>query len=137
MRPSLIELARALGVEDHLLMPGNKDQGWIAQTVSRAGVIVSPHTGRALSEAALGGVPICAYDVDWQGELIETGVTGELVPHKDWKGLAEAAARFLEAPEYARRMGKAVRNRTLEMLDPEALDQHERDQYHSLLDRWR
>ena len=37
-------------------------------------------TGRALAEAALGGVPIVAYDIDWHSEAVETGVTGELVP---------------------------------------------------------
>jgi glycosyltransferase involved in cell wall biosynthesis len=133
MRPQLVELARELGVEGQVILAGNKPQGWLAQVFPQAAVVISPHTGRALSEAALAGVPIVAYDLDWQGELVETGVTGELVPHRDWREMASAVQRFLTDPEHAGRMGRAVRRRALEMLDPAALDQHERDQYSRLI----
>jgi glycosyltransferase involved in cell wall biosynthesis len=129
----LTELARELGVEDQVVFCGNRDQEWLAQITPLAAVVVSPHTGRALSEAALGAVPIVAYDVDWQGELIETGITGELVPHLDWEKMADAAERFLTDQVYARSMGNNVRKRALEMMDPAMLNQHERNQYTALL----
>ena len=137
MRPRLEEIAAEHDVAEHVVMPGNKDQGWLAQIVAQAAVVVSPHTGRALSEAALAAAPIAAYDVDWQGELIHDGETGALVPHKDWRALAERTERFLADPDHARRMGDAVRRRALDMLDPAALDEHERQHYSALLDRWR
>jgi glycosyltransferase involved in cell wall biosynthesis len=135
LRPELAALARELRVEDKVLLCGNRDQEWLAQIIPLAAAVVSPHTGRALSEAALGSAPIVAYDVDWQGELIETGITGELVPHLDWMKMADALDRFLEDPAYAHAMGDAVRKRIVEMMDPAMLDQHERDQYTALLHR--
>jgi glycosyltransferase involved in cell wall biosynthesis len=135
MRAELVELARELGVEDRVILAGNKPQDWLARVLPQAAVVISPLTGRALNEAALAGVPIVAYDLDWQGELVETGVTGELVPHRNWKAMAEAVHRFLADPAHALAMGRAVRRRALEMLDPAVLDQHERDQYSLLIAR--
>jgi glycosyltransferase involved in cell wall biosynthesis len=100
-----------------------------------AAAVVSPITGRSLSEAALAGVPIAAYDIDWQRDLIETGVTGELVPFRSVEGLADSVEKFLTGPDYARRMGRGLRERALDMLDHERLDEHERQQYSALLER--
>jgi glycosyltransferase involved in cell wall biosynthesis len=98
--------------------------------------VLSPLTGRALSESALAAAPIAAYDLDWQGDLIQTGVTGELVPFREPDQMAVSVARFLRDPAYARAMGRAVREHALAMLDPARLNQHERDQYSRLLVGW-
>jgi glycosyltransferase involved in cell wall biosynthesis len=136
MRAGIAGLAHDLGVQDHVVFCGNKDQGWLSKVIPVAAAVLSPITGRALSEAAFGAAPIVAYDIDWQSELIETGVTGELVPHRSWIGMANALERFLRDPAYARAMGESARERALEMLDPDVLDQHERDQYLALLKRF-
>lgn len=133
LRQELLVLARELEVEEHVVLPGNKDQDWLARIIPNAGVVVSPFMGRALTEAALGAVPIVAYDIDWQAELIQTGVTGELVPHLEWERMAVAVERFLRDPAYAKGMGNAVRKRVLEMMSPDALDQNERDTYQKLI----
>ena len=62
-----------------------------------------------------------------QSQLVESGVTGELVPYPDHEKMADAIQRFLDDPAYARRMGDAVRVRTLEMMDPEANDRMQVD----------
>jgi glycosyltransferase involved in cell wall biosynthesis len=136
LRESLVQLARDLEVEGHVVFCGNQDQDWLARVIPLALAVVSPHTGRALSEAALGGVPIVAYDIDWQSELIETGVTGELVTNLAWEKMVHALERFIQEPCYARSMGAAVRKRALEMMDPEKLDQHEIETFHRLFDRF-
>lgn len=133
MRVELAKLAGELGVADYLLLPGNLTQHELAQMYAHAAVVVSPLTGRALSEAALGGAAIVAYDLDWQGDLIQTGLTGELVPFRDVEAMGAAAVKFLEKPDYARAMGKAVRERALDMLDPVKLNMHERATYARLL----
>lgn len=133
---TLIELASKLGLEEQVVFCGNKDQRWLAQTIPLAAVVLSPHTGRALSEAALGEVPIVAYDVDWQSELICSGVTGELVPDRAVVEMANAVEHFLVDQVYARAMANAVRQRALQMLDPAALNQHEREQYSVLWERF-
>lgn len=136
LKSSLIELAGNLGVAEHTLFIGNIDQDCLSKIIPLATVIISPHTGRALSEAALGGVPIIAYDVDWQGELIQTGVTGELVPYLNYKEMVSSLEKFLNNPLYASTMGNAVRKRTVEMMDPATLNQHEREQYSATLNRF-
>lgn len=135
-RASLTELARELGVVEDVAFCGNRGQEWLSQVIPQAAAVVSPITGRALSEAAFGAAPIVAYDLDWQGELIKTGETGELVPARDWMKMADSVERFLTDATYARRMGAAVRKRAFEMLDPATLDQHERDEYEKLLRRF-
>lgn len=133
LRAALLDQAEALGVSDALVMPGNIDQQRLAQLLAQAAVVVSPHTGRALTEAALAAAAIVAYDVDWQGELIETGCTGVLVEHGDVAGMSKAVSDLLDDAELRRKLGRAVRTRTLDLLDPAALNEHERQAYRRLL----
>jgi glycosyltransferase involved in cell wall biosynthesis len=136
LRPALVEQARELGVADQLILPGNLEQEWLAELIPHAAAFVSPHAGRALSEAALGAAPVVAYDIDWQRELIETGVTGFLIPHRAWEAMSDGVERYLRDPELARAMGRALRERALDMLDADRLDRHEREQYAKLLGRF-
>jgi len=133
MRDELVRQARRLGLEQHVIMPGNVSQDHLAQLYAAAAVVVSPHTGRALSEAAFAAAPVAAYDVDWQGELISDEATGALVPHGDVRSLAAAVERFLRDPPLAAKLGLALRKRATEMLDPERLNDHERSTYAKLL----
>jgi glycosyltransferase involved in cell wall biosynthesis len=137
MRDQLEARARQLGVADWLILPGNLSQSALAHLYPAAAAVISPHTGRALSEAALGAAPIVAYDVDWQGEIVETGVTGILVPRGDVGGLAQGAVALVADPVRAKTLGRNIRERALGLLDQEALDQHEREQYSRLLDERR
>jgi glycosyltransferase involved in cell wall biosynthesis len=136
MRDALAARARGLGIADALIVPGNLSQSALAHLYPAAAAVVSPHTGRALSEAALGAAPIVAYDVDWQGEIVETGATGVLVPHGDVDGLAKGAATLLADPDHAKQLGRNIRERALAMLDQDALNQHEREQYSLLFQRF-
>ena len=131
MQPQLAQQARDMGFERHVHFIGNQNQ----HALAHAAAVLSPLTGRALSESALGAAPIVAYDLDWQGDLISTGHTGELVPFRRPDLLAESTIKMLRDPDYARRMGRAARIKALEMLDPEALNEHERQEYSKLLAR--
>lgn len=136
MRPQLEDRARALGVAEHVHFIGNQNQRSLAQLNAYAAAVLSPSTGRALSESALGAAPIVAYDIDWQGELIETGRTGELIPFRRSDLLATGAVKMLADPDYAERVGRAARARALEMLNPAELNEHERREYSKLLARF-
>lgn len=135
MRDALGDLARELGVEANVVFAGNQNQTRLAELIPNAAAVISPLTGRSLTEAAFGAAPIVAYDLDWQGELIKTGDTGELVPFRQWEGLAAGVQRFLADPAYARQVGQAARAWAREMLDPVMLDAHERHEYARLLAR--
>ena len=125
---------------DPVIVTVDPDHEWNAakptETPSHKAVVLSPLTGRALTEAAFGAAPIVAYDIDWQADLIQTGSTGELVPFRQIEQLADSAERFLKDATYASSMGRAVRERALAMLDPQRLNAHERQQYATLLERW-
>lgn len=133
MRDELAALAASEGVGDRVVFAGNQNQHALSQLNPHAAAVISPLTGRALSESALGEAPIAAYNLDWQGDLIQTGQTGELVPFRDVGALADAAERLIVDRNYAADMGKGARIRALELLDPAALDQHERDEYVKLM----
>jgi glycosyltransferase involved in cell wall biosynthesis len=135
-RENLKMLAQQLDVLNHVVFCGNRDQCWLSSIIPHAAVVISPHTGRALTEAGLGGAAIAAYDVDWQAELIETGVTGEIVSFGDWRALATSTIRLLSQKDYARSMGVNLRRKVLEMMDPEKLNEHERQQYTLILNKF-
>lgn len=136
MREDLERVAKDLGVGDHLVLPGNVDQDRLSRLYARAAAFISPLTGRALSEAALGAAPIVAYDLDWQGDLVRTGETGILVPFRDVDALCRGVVRLLEDEGEAARMGKAARAAALAMFDPDALLANERAAYSRLLGEW-
>lgn len=132
-RPELKKLAEHLGVADRVIFAGNRHQDWLARVAAHVALVLSPLTGRALAEAALAGAPIVAYDIDWHGEVVKSGETGELVPHLDHSAMAGAAERLLRNRDYARRLGACARQLMLEVMDPDAADQAQKDTYLELL----
>ncbi len=129
MRVELEAMVEEFNLVGNVFFAGNRSQEWIAEVLPEAQLVLSPHMGRGLTEAGLAGAPIVAYDYDWQGEIIRSGETGELVPDLAWEKMAEAVEYFLANPKHARAMGNAVRKRAMEMMDPETLDQYERETY--------
>lgn len=132
-KPTLHALARELGVEQQIVFCGNRDQEWLARVVPEVAVVLSPLTGRALGEAALGGSPVVAYDVDWHSEIVISGKTGELVPYLDFTAMAEATARLLDDPDRAKRLGANLRQHALSLLDPANADAAQIVAYETLL----
>jgi len=64
---------------------------------------------KVLLEAAASGRPMIATDVPGCREVVEPGVTGQLVPARDAAGLAEAVLGLLADPERCRQMGTQAR----------------------------
>ena len=136
MKNDLVKMAESLEIVDYVIFAGNRNQEWIASVLPYASVVISPFMGRALTESALSGVPIVAYDIEWQSEVVKTGVTGELVEYRGWKAMADSVAKLLKDSKYAERMGTNARNIVLEMMDPVKLNQHERNAYDKLFERY-
>lgn len=135
MLGELEELANQLGVLEDVVFAGNQNQTALAQLNTFALSVVSPLTGRALSESALCAAAIVAYDLDWQGELIITDQTGILCPYRSWRSMSDGVEQYIGDPDFALRMGAGARNLALSMLDPELLNQHERKVYTALMSR--
>jgi glycosyltransferase involved in cell wall biosynthesis len=135
MLDKLKNIATAEGVEQDVVFAGNQNQEWLSRIIPLAAVVLSPHTGRALSEAALAGVPVAAYDIDWQSEMIENEVTGLLVPHPDQKQLSKATEQLLTDKQFAEKVGSSLRTKAVNMLNPEQLNLHEIAEYEKLFER--
>lgn len=134
-REELRRMAQDLGLEKTVHFVGIRDQEWIAGVLAHAAGAMSPHMGRALTEAALAGIPVVAYDYDWQRELIEDGVTGILVPNGNWEQLANSVLKMLQNPELASHFGKNLRAKAANLMDPKRLTQHEIQKIKEVLSR--
>ena len=108
-RASLETLARELGVEARVLLPGRV--GDVASWLRAADVVVHPARwegfGLALLEAMLAAKPVVASRVSSVPEIVADGETGLLVPPDDPGTLARALADLLQDPERAERLGAA------------------------------
>jgi glycosyltransferase involved in cell wall biosynthesis len=108
-RHALTELARELGVERRVFLPGRVPD--VAAWLRRASVLAHPARwegfGLGVLEAMLAGLPVVATRVSSLPELVADGETGFLVPAGDASALAGALARALERPE----LGEAGRLR--------------------------
>ena len=136
LREELTAYSHSLGLGQRIVFAGNRPQEWIATVLPGASVIVSPHMGRALAEAALSGVPIVALDYDWQREVVVDDDTGYLITNGAWREMADKVELLLKDPERARIMGGNARAKVSNMMDPAALMHHERDTYDRLIGRW-
>ena len=133
LRKELDCLARELGVEEHVIFAGFRDQPWIADVLASATIVLAPDAGLTLVEAALSGTPIVGYDHEWHSELISSGRTGLLVRFRDVDAMAAAVCQLLRDPEEAAALGTRAREASLQMMDPLRLVMHERQQYERLL----
>jgi glycosyltransferase involved in cell wall biosynthesis len=136
-RQVLEKAAAAIGVGRRVVFAGNRSQDWIATVLPQAAVILSPHMGRALAEAALAAVPIVAYDFDWQRELVIDGENGYLVRDGNWFEMANKIEILIDHSALAETMGKNARKRVEGMMNPKALELHERQEYETLFSRFK
>lgn len=125
---------RRYDLDDVVHLCGSRSQEWLSRVLPEVSVFVSPLAGRALTEAALAGAPVAAYDVDWQAEIVIDGETGLLAPFQDSQALAEQVERLLLSRTEAQRLGAALRARAMMMMNPQALNAAERAVYTSLHD---
>ena len=133
MRQELEDVARRLDIFESVRFAGNRTQDFIARLLPKSQLVLSPHMGRALTEACLAAVPIVAYDYDWQREIICSGETGELVENGNWNEMAKKASWLLDNPAIALRYGRAARSVALEMMCPDELNRREIEVYDRLL----
>jgi len=132
LRATLAARARADGLTERVWFLGNIDQGSIARILPHCTLALSPLTGRALAEVAFAALPIVAYDLDWQSEIVETDVTGVLVPAGDTAAMARGAGRLLSDAELRKTLGAQARRRALDLLEPQKQTRREIKAYASL-----
>lgn len=112
------DLAHDLNIVENVVFLGKIPQQDIAALVAIADLVLSPLTGRALTEALLGSAPVVAYDIDCHPELIQPGMTGELVEYRNYHEMAVRADYILTYPDYGRTLGRNAREATLNFMNP-------------------
>jgi glycosyltransferase involved in cell wall biosynthesis len=114
--PRLKAQRDALGLQDSVRLLGY----WasLAEALAVVDVFVLPSLMEghplAILEAMAAGKPVVATTVGGNGEAVEEGVTGLLVPPADPAALAEAMLKVLGDPQGAERMGLEARRRLRE-----------------------
>lgn len=104
----LLALARELGLAEPVVFAG--DLPGRAEFFDTVDIFVAPGLrdgfGHDLLEAMARGLPILATAAGAVFEQVEDGKTGLLAPPQDAPALAAALARYLDAPDLAREVGK-------------------------------
>jgi len=113
LRNEIVDVLRAADALDLAWLPGARDD--IAPILRSFDAFVLPSLAEGISntilEAMASGLPVVATDVGGNGELIEAGRTGVLVPPGDDEALAHALLAYASNAERARSAGLAGRAR--------------------------
>ncbi|HSJ86923.1 MAG TPA: glycosyltransferase family 4 protein, partial [Anaerolineales bacterium] len=120
-------LAEQTGISDKIRFHGRLKRDEIARLLLDADVLTTPSVptsdGRregipvVLMEAMGSGVPVIASDLSGIPELVNTELTGLLVPPRDATSLADALERYIKDPDLRRRLGQAGRDKVVEEFD--------------------
>lgn len=135
MKEELTTLSKDLKIADRVIFLGNIDQMRLANVLAKCFAVLSPLTGRSLIEGALAGLPIVAYDRDWQVDFVQKNNAGLIVPFRDWNKMAEAAIDLVHHPAKAKEMAYAARKAGLDAADLNKLYEHEHKQFNKILNR--
>lgn len=133
MKSDLEKMAFEMHIQKKVHFLGNISQNQLANLLSGCFAVLSPLTGRSLVEAALAGLPIVAYDLDWQAEFIGRNGAGVIVPPRNWQKMAEVAIHFIKHPNEAKRIGDAARKTGLDASDFTKIYKHEQNEFEKLL----
>lgn len=126
----LMQLHRRLGLAERVRFLGAKPLADVIEHYRQADVFVLPCviaadgsrdiSPNALIEAMAMQLPVVSTTVTGVPEIVETGVSGLLVPPADPEALAGALARLLREPELRRQLGENARLRVEQRFDIDA-----------------
>lgn len=133
LRAQALAVLEQAGLTDLAWMPGERDD--VPEILRGLDCFVLPSLAEGISntilEAMATGLPIVATDVGGNGELIEAGVSGVLVPAADADAMAHAINFYARDRDQARSAGRAGRLHVERRFSLEAMV----SQYQALYDR--
>lgn len=111
------------GMADLAWLPG--ERGDIPDLMRGLHTFVLPSIAEGISntilEAMASGLPVIATDVGGNADLVDDGRTGIIVPASDVDAMAEQLVALASAPDRARALGQAGRQRVVERFSLQAM----------------
>lgn len=115
----LEELSEELGIRRKVIFTGYRSD--MPDVMASLDILVSASYaepfGRVIIEAMASGKPVIATNAGGVPEIVQDGVTGLLVPPKDYKSLANAMLKLLQDKELMKEMGDKGKKRAYELFD--------------------
>ncbi|MHB1126108.1 MAG: 1,4-alpha-glucan branching protein domain-containing protein [Bacillota bacterium] len=136
-RQILLELARSLEVEEHLIFHGFVDDLLRNDLYSQADVAVFPSLyepfGIVALEAMASGTPVVVSDTGGLAEIVEDGVDGLKITPGDATSLAQAVLKILLSPALASVLGRRGREKVISRYGWTSISEKTQEVYLELL----
>jgi glycosyltransferase involved in cell wall biosynthesis len=138
-RAALEMLAASLGVQQRISWHGMQAAvslpGFYRAAVTLVVTSLDEGLGLVAVEAQLCETPVVAFASGGLLDVVEHGVTGMLVEHRDPAALADAISAVVMRPDRGAALGRAGRERALSSFDPEVAARRYVDIYRTALGR--
>lgn len=123
MRPDMERLAQTLGIADHVLFLGHREDVPNLMAASDVLLLTSRSEGvpQAVTQALGLGIPVVATQVGGVPELVQHEKTGLLVPAEDSPAAAAALMRIAENHAWAQQLGEQGRQHILAKFSLDAM----------------
>lgn len=117
----LAQLAITLGIEDRVKFLGSIENRFLPRYLVSSNLFVSTVTGTSLREAALCGLPIIAYNLEWVSDCFEHGKNAYLTDPHDYVGLAQGVAKLMANAQLRDTLGVNAKELATEIWSPDNL----------------
>ena len=119
---NLQKLAFELKVNNIVNFLGSFPNNKIPRYLMGSHVFVSPLTGTSLREAALCGLPIIAYRMDWISNLLKNEETALLVEPGDYTEMAKQVLRLIDDKELCHKLSVNIKKLALQLWSLEGIE---------------
>lgn len=136
LRPEFEREAQTLGLGNHVIFLGDRRDIPAVLASMDVAVLTSDSEGlsNVILEAMATGLPVVAYNVGGNGELVNEE-RGALIPAGDESGFAAAVQRLLELPALREQQGANARRFTEETFGLDRVRNHYEELYATLLEK--
>ena len=106
----LTSMVEKEGLQKSVIFLGPKKSEELGDIYYTADLLLAPHGGVTLVEAALAATPAVAYEFDWHSEFLKDSEMGYIVPFRNVKTMADKAIMLLNDDSLREKMGACCRD---------------------------